>query len=108
MAAVSIRQRATECRNQFKLLVNIEKEVEELDKAEPNGQNDEGSQTQEQMARFEMWAGNIGAFAEGHASLDYRVRNSDDAKRLMVEFLSSLLLGLSRGMVTPAKPKTSC
>ncbi|KAJ9613478.1 hypothetical protein H2200_003420 [Cladophialophora chaetospira] len=95
MAAVTIRQKAIECRNQFRLLAKIEDEVQELDKAESHNDADEGVRTQDQLARFEMWAGNIGVFAESHASLDYRVRTSNDARQLMVEFLSTLLLALS-------------
>ncbi|TVY85465.1 Ankyrin repeat and KH domain-containing protein [Lachnellula suecica] len=44
----------------------------------------------DQLARFNIWAANIGVFAEAHASLDYRVRNSAKAKMMMLRLLKSL------------------
>ena len=74
MASVSIRQKAAEFRNQFRLLVEVEDEVQRTDAAELLERNDERTRMQDQMARFDLWAGNIGVFADGHASLEYRVK----------------------------------
>lgn len=68
---------------------------------------------EDQLARFKIWAGNIGVDAEGHASLDYRLRDSSQARGLMLDLLEMLqshlqlgkLNGLSRisycNLVTP-------
>jgi hypothetical protein len=104
MADVTIRRRADDCLDQFRLLIRFENEVQEGDKAGRNEKDYELSRTQEQLARFEMWTGNVGALADGHASLDYRVRNSEDAKQLVVEFLGTLLLALRGGKLTLVAP----
>ena len=98
MDGATIRQQADKCLEQFRLLVKIEDEVYTFDKDCLGQDGYEATPTQEQLARFEMWAGNIGVFADGHASLDYRVRNSEDARRFMVEFLNTLMLALRKGM----------
>jgi hypothetical protein len=38
-------------------------------------------------ARFHMWAVNLGLFDDGHASLDYRLQNAEDAR----EYVEGLL-----------------
>ncbi|KAK5657626.1 hypothetical protein OQA88_2698 [Cercophora sp. LCS_1] len=40
--------------------------------------------------RFELWAVNLGLFASGHASLDYRVRDTESIQQTLLRFLSSL------------------
>ncbi|KIX10281.1 uncharacterized protein Z518_01363 [Rhinocladiella mackenziei CBS 650.93] len=93
----SIYKRADDCLNQFKLLVKIENEVREAGKTEAQDLGFGELRADEQLARFEMWASNIGVFADGHASLDYRVRDRDDAKQLMIEFLGTLGDFIHRG-----------
>ena len=44
-----------------------------------------------------MWAGNIGAFAEGHASLDYRLRDNEQTQEFMLNFLVALTDFINRG-----------
>ncbi|KAL9116855.1 MAG: hypothetical protein Q9187_006613 [Circinaria calcarea] len=43
-----------------------------------------------QLGRFKIWAGNIGVFAARSASLDYRLRNDQDIKEIMVQMLTRL------------------
>ena len=43
-----------------------------------------------QLGRFKIWAGNIGVFAARSASLDYRLRNDEDVKEIMVQMLTRL------------------
>jgi hypothetical protein len=40
---------------------------------------------EEQMARFSIWAANLGVFARGHASADYRLRDSDEVCSLILQ-----------------------
>ena len=54
---------------------------------------------EDQLARFNIWAGNIGVFAEGHASLDYRVRDNDDLRDLILSFFDALKDLLGRGTI---------
>ena len=88
MGSFEIRTRAHECLGQFKLLIEIKEEIGPINEAAGNSYD--ASWIEDQFARFKMWAGNIGAFAEGHASLDYRLRDSEETKQFMLEFLVSL------------------
>ncbi|KAF7179371.1 hypothetical protein CNMCM7691_008304 [Aspergillus felis] len=45
---------------------------------------------EDQLARFNIWAANLGVFAEAHASLDYRLRNSPKVKAVMMQQLQAL------------------
>ncbi|KAF2230784.1 hypothetical protein EV356DRAFT_324935 [Viridothelium virens] len=87
-STVSVRHRADLCLDQFRTLLEIEAEVRGSSRT--NEIKSDELRAEDQRARFEMWAGNIGAFADGHASLDYRLRDTEDARELMVEFLRTL------------------
>jgi hypothetical protein len=52
--------------------------------------SDTASTFEDQLARFNIWAANLGVFAEAHASLDYRLRNSPKVKALMMQQLQAL------------------
>jgi hypothetical protein len=52
----------------------------------------------DQHGRFNIWAGNIGVFAAGHASLDYRLREELQPKSLVGGLLDGLQDHLQRGM----------
>ena len=39
---------------------------------------------EDQLGRFSIWAGNIGVFARGRASMDHRLREAPDIQRLVV------------------------
>ena len=49
-----------------------------------------------QSARFNLWADNIGALAEGHASLDYRLHEYPDLENLVRDQLSAIQKHLKR------------
>lgn len=53
-----------------------------------------GEQTYEalndELGRFRIWAGNLGVFANGHASVDYRLRNDPDIKGIIERLLRRL------------------
>lgn len=89
MVPYDIRARAQECYEQFQLLLRIKEEIGIADEAEDTSQDN--LWVKDQFARFKMWAGNIGAFADGHASLDYRLRDSDETKQFLLDFLASLV-----------------
>ncbi|ORY10272.1 hypothetical protein BCR34DRAFT_441471, partial [Clohesyomyces aquaticus] len=49
--------------------------------------------------RFELWAVNLGLFAPGHASLDYRVREADNVKSMLYRCLTSLNSSLTEAVM---------
>jgi len=91
-----VREKAKECEKSFERLLQIEEEVGEGGKA--GEQKDDTVRTADHLARFRMWAGNIGVFAIGHASLDYRLKGSKEMKQNMLELLCTLQEFLRRGM----------
>lgn len=50
-----------------------------------------------QANRFRLWAGNLGVFASGHASLDYRLRVAPEAAEELRRALAALRRCLERG-----------
>lgn len=99
MASSNIHGKAKECIEEFKLLFKIEVQVRESGKAEHLTPDE--LRMDDQLARFRMWAGNIGAFADGHASLDYRLRDNENAKKMMIRFLENLRESLRWGTIWP-------
>ena len=59
---------------------------------------DLGSQAilENQMGRFKIWAGNIGVFAAGNASTDYRLRQDQDVRDIMIQMLARLKKNLEQ------------
>ena len=55
---------------------------------------------EDQLGRFRIWAKNIGVFAKGHASLDYRLRDSAEVGLLMIEQLEALQDSVQKGEKT--------
>lgn len=55
---------------------------------------------EDQLGRFRIWARNIGVFAEGHACLDYRLRDSAEVRLLMIDQLEMLQSSVQRGKKT--------
>jgi hypothetical protein len=51
---------------------------------------------EEEQAKFRIWAAHTGAFAEYHASLDYRLRESETVRSLVVTQLRLLQRSISR------------
>ncbi|XMA19839.1 hypothetical protein WAI453_012630 [Rhynchosporium graminicola] len=93
MDSVELHNRAQECLFDFETLVLVEPATE-------NCRNSDDLNCEEQKARFSIWSANIGIFADGHASLDYRLRNSLEAKELMLDLLGSLKNYLRRAAET--------
>jgi len=90
-----LRIAAQRCLEQFKLLIEIS---EELDPASEDSNDTYGtSWIEEQYVRFKVWAGNIGVFAEGRASLDYRLRDTLSTQKFMLQFLIALEDFIHRG-----------
>lgn len=95
MSLLDIRTKAQECSIQFELLIEIKGELATL--AEASNDTHDVGWIEDQYARFKMWAGNIGAFADGHASLDHRLRDSEETRDFMIGFLTSLKDFIQRG-----------
>lgn len=53
---------------------------------------------QEELGRFKIWAGNIGALQKGPSSLDYRLREASHVQQPIVRFLRDLEFSLKEGM----------
>lgn len=56
------------------------------------------SDIENQIGRFKIWCGTIGVFAGGKASTEYRLRNDEDIKDLMIDLLVRLRNSLERFM----------
>jgi len=52
-------------------------------------------------ARLKIWAGNVGAFAPGNASVDYRLREDPDVADVVVSMLKSLRSSLEQAISPP-------
>ena len=89
MASQDIRKQTKECLNEFVNLLELRDDLDLV--TELASSRLHATMIEDQYARFKMWAGNIGALADGRASLDHRLRESEEAKELMIEFLSTLL-----------------
>lgn len=90
MDEATIRERANAACKIFEVLNVICPAPDESRKAK-------AVDAEDQLARFKIWAGNIGVDAEGHASLDYRLRDSPQARALMLELIERLQSHLQRG-----------
>jgi hypothetical protein len=51
---------------------------------------DKGGWAEEQQARFNIWAANLGVFADSHASLGRRLRDSSNTYLLISQLLDAL------------------
>jgi hypothetical protein len=60
---------------------------------------------EEQLARFKLWASNIGVFAARRWSLDYRLRDSPDIIELVVELLRAVIVRTSYGTIGCMAPQ---
>lgn len=91
MDSIEIHLRADECLSDFDALVIVQPTVD-------NYRNGNDLNSEEQRARFLIWSANIGIFADGHASLDYRLRDNWEARNLMLDLLESLKNYIRRGL----------
>lgn len=55
---------------------------------------------EDQQGRLRIWAANIGVTAGGHASLDHRLRDGWEARKVTIDLLQSLQDHASRGLLT--------
>jgi len=90
-----LRAAAQGCKGQFELLIEISEELGLACDKSDDAYN--VNWVEEQYARFKIWAANIGAFAQGHASLDYRLRDNEQTQKFMLEFLLTLTDFTKRG-----------
>jgi hypothetical protein len=65
---------------------------------------DERNSLETQSARFNLWADNIGALADGHASLDYRLSEYPDLENLVRDQLSTIQKHLIRCKLSKTCP----
>lgn len=57
---------------------------------------DSQASLENQLGRFKIWAGSIGVFAAGNASTDYRLRQDQDVKDIMIQMLARLKKNLEQ------------
>lgn len=55
---------------------------------------DEDIWAEDQMARFKIWATNLGVFASGHASIEHRLRDNSEIYNLILQLLLTLRANL--------------
>ena len=87
---------ARSCADQFQGLLDVSRGIENVLYA------DSAPAIDEQAARFNIWAGNLGVFAHAHASLDYRLRDSPGVKQLALDQIEGLQGNLERGTIYPS------
>ncbi|OCL12400.1 hypothetical protein AOQ84DRAFT_437031 [Glonium stellatum] len=63
---------------------------------------------EDQYGRFNIWARNVGVFASGHASLDYRLREDPQPKALVGGLLEGLQDQLQRAIYLQQTARDSC
>jgi len=51
----------------------------------------------DELGRFRVWSGNIGALQEGSASLDYRLREASHVRQQVIKLLKDLDIALQEG-----------
>ena len=50
---------------------------------------------EEQQARFKLWAANLGVFASGQVSIDYRLKDNSDLQDLVLQLLDALYANIN-------------
>ncbi|TGO44913.1 hypothetical protein BOTNAR_0722g00040 [Botryotinia narcissicola] len=59
------------------------------------------SELENELGRFKIWAGNLGVFSPGRASVDYRLRDDADVKEILVQMLDRLRQSTKQAMDPP-------
>ncbi|KAF4450948.1 Zinc finger transcription factor ace1 [Fusarium austroafricanum] len=62
---------------------------------------------QNELSRFKVWSGNIGAHRKGRSSLDHRLRDASNIRDQLVELLQDLKESLQDGETTPWEKELS-
>lgn len=99
-AILSLRVAAGPCVNRFQQCIS---------KDHNHTSTDESTWIDEQFVRFRVWYTNLGVFADGNASLDYRLRDCDEIRSLLLQLLHTLQRNLD--LSTPSrtgKPLKMC
>ncbi|QSZ30694.1 hypothetical protein DSL72_000252 [Monilinia vaccinii-corymbosi] len=63
------------------------------------------SELENELGRFKIWAGNLGVFAPGRASADYRLRDDADVKEVLIQMLDRLRQSTKQAMDPPVMLK---
>lgn len=93
MDTQTITASAKLCLEDFESCISRTKETKEEDEV------DIADFLDTECGRFRIWAKNIGVFAAGHASLDYRLRDSSYVKELLLGQLYIVHKHLTRGKI---------
>ena len=80
-----------------KTCFELGKECQDMFKAFVALPSDINFSVTEQQARFNIWAANIGVFAEADASLDRRLQEDDEVRAMVVQLLHLICRNLRRG-----------
>lgn len=59
------------------------------------------SELENELGRFKIWSGNLGVFAPGRASADYRLRDDADVKEVLIQMLDRLRQSTKQAMDPP-------
>lgn len=93
MESESIREHAANVRIQFEKLLQAAR----ADHASASSQL--SVLIEEHYGRFNIWAGSVGVFAGGHASLDHRLRASPDVSNLVIQLLRTTKFYIESSML---------
>lgn len=91
----TIQEEAKECRS---LLIDT---IVHLSRCDPSSI---GIDLQDELGRFNLWAGNIGVFAPLQASLDFRLIDTPDISAQFLRQLDTLSITLMQRAQTYFKP----
>jgi hypothetical protein len=59
------------------------------------------SELENELGRFKIWAGNLGVFAPGNASADYRLREDSDIREVIIQMLGRLRQNIKQAIDPP-------
>ncbi|KAH8802415.1 hypothetical protein F5884DRAFT_886872 [Xylogone sp. PMI_703] len=65
------------------------------------------SELENEMGRFKIWGGNLGVFAPGNASADYRLRDDPDVREVIIQMLDRLRQHIKQAIDPPILEETS-
>jgi hypothetical protein len=79
----------------FRVFTDLEHVTNERER--PCASIDLNSAFAEELGRFRIWSGNIGAHKTGRSSLDYRLRENLNLERMVIKLLDDLKRTLEDG-----------
>ncbi|KAI0014816.1 hypothetical protein F4780DRAFT_154415 [Xylariomycetidae sp. FL0641] len=80
------------CLKAFEALFSVSESSAERDANEPVI-----NRLRDQLSRFRLWSGNIGAHRKGRSSLDYRLRDSSHLQQQVSKLLRKLMQNIEEG-----------